>query len=85
MPPDFFDREMGVWPVALGVDPVRPRSGRIMGTEARITARQGSIPEKMFAFGIVYVMSAKSIVDRTEMRRAEITHVLFIGISIAYP
>jgi hypothetical protein len=39
------------------------------------------MPEKMFALGIVYVMSAKSIVDRTEMRRAEITQVLFIGIS----
>jgi hypothetical protein len=73
---------MGVWPVALGVEPVRPRSGRIMGTEARITARQGSMPEKMFALSIVYVMSAKSIVLRTEMRRAEIMQVLFIPLVV---
>jgi hypothetical protein len=34
------------------------------------------MPEKMFARGIEYVMSVKSIVLRTEMRRAEITQVL---------
>jgi hypothetical protein len=47
-----------------------------MGTEARITARHGSIPLKMLALGIVNVMSVKSMEDRTEIRRALMTQVL---------
>jgi hypothetical protein len=42
-----------------------------------MTARQGSRQLKMLAFGIVKVISVKSILDRTEMRRALTIHVLF--------
>lgn len=76
LPPFERDDFTGVAPVPTGVVAVRPSKGRIRGTEARITARQGSMPLKMLARGIVAVMSLKFIVERTRMRRAEITHVL---------
>jgi hypothetical protein len=42
-----------------------------------MTARQGSRQLRRLAFGIVKVISAKSILDRMGMRRALTMHVLF--------
>lgn len=65
------------YPLGLGVWLDLPSRGLSSGMQERMMAMQGSRQLKMLARGIEYVMSSKSIVERTEMRRPLMTQVLW--------